>query len=83
MINTAKDKWLADLVTMTCQNYENKILFSLVKCGKGFVGKIKELPPKLFVEWSEREDGPELIQKAVLEAEEVFMKAFYENGSLF
>ena len=45
----------------------------LEKQGKGFTGKIKDMPLNLLEEWAGRQDGPRLLQESALEAEEAFM----------
>ena len=79
MITIANNEWIADIEAMTCQNYTNKLLVDLEKRGKGFIGIIKDIPLTLLKEWSDRQDALRLMQKAVLEAEEAFMRAYYDG----
>ena len=61
---------------MTCRNITNNIV---VEFRDDLNGKIKDIPMNLFIKWSAEPHGERLIQKAVLEAEEVFFRAYYES----
>jgi hypothetical protein len=79
MIEIANGEWIADLGAMVCRNISNKIDVEFEGEGKNVTGKIKDMPMDLFTKWAEKPDGERLIQKAVLEAEEVFLTAFFES----
>ena len=51
METTPLDEWIADIEAMTCRNTANKLLVILEKKGKGFAGKIKDMPLTLLEEW--------------------------------
>ena len=74
-----KEEWIADLVSMTCRNINNKIVVVFEKFGKAINGKIKDIPMDLFAKWAADPHGERNIQKAVMEAEEVFLKAYIES----
>ena len=79
MITIAGGEWIADLGAMTCQNYANKIVVSFEKKGKSITGKLKSIPMALFAKWASEPHGEGKIKKAVMEAEEVFLRAYFEN----
>ena len=79
MITIASDKWIADLGTMTCHNVTNKIIVVFEKSGKTMAGKIKDMPMELMAKWAAEPEGEMKIQKAVMEAEEVFLRAYFES----
>ena len=79
MITIAQGEWLADLGAMTCRNINNGIIVVFEKNGKVLNGKIKDMPVELMRQWAELQNGHKLIRKAVAEAEEVFLRAYYEN----
>jgi len=76
MVTITNGEWIADLGTMTCRNITNNIV---VEFGKDLNGKIKDIPMNLLTKWSADPHGERNIQKAVLEAEEVFLRAYYES----
>jgi len=79
MITVAQGEWIADLGSMVCRNITNGIIVSFTKSGKYFTGKIKDMPMDVLAKWAEKPQGSMLIQKAVMDAEEVFMTAYFEN----
>ena len=78
MVTIPNNEWVADLEAMTCRNFANEIIVALEKKGKGFAGKIKDIPIEILEKWAGSLDGPRLMQKTVLEAEEAFMQAYYQ-----
>jgi hypothetical protein len=79
MITIAGGNWIADLATMTCRNYANNIVVIFGKNGKTLQGKIKDIPMELFEKWAVEPNGERNIQNAVMEAEEVFLRAYFET----
>ena len=69
-------EWIADLRAMTCRNITNNIVLEF---GNELNGKIKDIPMCLFKKWSSEPQGERHIQKALMEAEEVFIRAYYEG----
>ena len=49
------------------------------KQGNTLLGKIKDMPIELMAQWAKEGHGEREIQKAVMEAEEVFLRAYFEN----
>jgi len=54
------------------------LLVGFTKSGETYIGKIKDMPIELTVRLAKMKDGDLLIQKAVLDAEEVFNKVMFE-----
>ena len=78
MADTYSD-WVADLDDMTCRNINNRITVSFENSGGMLIGKIKLIPLKLMQNWMRFPNSNKLIEKAVLEAENVFLKAYRDN----
>ena len=79
MITIASGEWIADLGSMTCRNITNNIVVSFEKEGKALRGKIKDIPMELFAKWAEEPQGEKKVQNTVMEAEEVFLRAYFES----
>jgi len=79
MINATSNDWVVDLGTMTCRNILTNMVVVFEKKRSAIIGKIKDLPLEIMAEWAERLDGATLMQGAVLEAEGVFLHAYFEN----
>ena len=79
MIRIAQGEWIADLGAMLCRNINNGIVICFEWQGKAITGKIKDMPIELFEQWAIVRKGHKFMQKAVMEAEEVFLRAFYES----
>jgi len=71
--------WIINLDDMTCQNINTDIVIGIEKAGDAFSGKIKELPDKIFEQWSKMENAGSLLKNIVTEAEDVFLRVFIEN----
>jgi len=79
MITIAQGEWIADLGTMVCRNINTRMVVSFERQGKTIAGKIKDMPMELFEQWAMISNGEKLIEKAVMEAEEVFLRAYFES----
>ena len=79
MITITNGEWIADLGAMTCRNITNKIVVCFEKNGDKISGKVKDVPMDLFAKWAAEPHGERNIQQAVMEAEEVFLSAYFEN----
>jgi hypothetical protein len=79
MITISNGEWIADLGTMTCRNYTNNIVVGFEKKGKKLMGKIKDMPIGLMEKWAALPHGEKNIENAVMEAEEVFLRAYIEQ----
>ena len=82
MITITNGEWIADLGAMTCTDYTNNIVVIFVKEGKSLRGKIKNMPIELFGQWAASPNGVKNVEKVVMEAQEVFTKAYIENDFL-
>ena len=79
MITVAQGEWIADLEEMTCRNITNRIVVGFEKTGKTLSGKVNDMPMALFEQWAAEPHGERKIQSAVMEAEEVFLTAYFES----
>ena len=79
MITIANGEWIADVGAMMCRNVSNKIIVGFEKSGETITGKIKDIPMELFARWAGESEGEKKIQKAVMEAEEVFLRTYFES----
>jgi hypothetical protein len=79
MISITDGKWIADLGAMACRDIENRIVVTFTRNGKAFEGKLQDIPVKLLEEWAALPDGEKYIRQAVEEAEEVFLRAWFET----
>ena len=77
MTTKTSGNWLVDLNNMTCLNTENRIVIAFVKKGPMLVGKIKKIPIELIEKWIADPDRERKLKKAVIEADEVFFKAYF------
>ena len=80
MVHIASGEWVADLGAMTCRNYNTNIVVCFERQGNSLIGKIQDMPMDLFAKWAGGPHGERRIQTAVMEAEEVFLRAYSENG---
>ena len=79
MIEITDGEWLVDLSTKKCRNVLNGVVVVFQKRGKFYEGKVEHIPDGLMTEWATGIDGARKIEKAVMEAEEVFMRAFFQS----
>ena len=79
MVTIASGDWIADLGSMSCRNCINKIVVTFEKNGNVLTGKIKDIPIELMEKWAAEPQGEKHIRNTVMEAEEVFLKAYFEN----
>jgi hypothetical protein len=79
MVTAANTEWVADVVTMTCKNTTNNIVVSFEKSGSNLKGKITNLPLELIKSWAIEKRGEMNIRNAILEAEEVFLRVYFNN----
>jgi len=80
MVTIIDDEWLVDTKAMICSNNLTKIVVEFKRSGETFIGKIKEMPFELTVRLSKMKDGDLLLKKAVLDAEEIFIKEIFEKN---
>jgi hypothetical protein len=83
MITITNEKWIADLGAMMCRNIENRIVAGFERKGKTLEGTLRDKPVELLESWAALADGERKIQRAVEQAEEVFMgMAGDANGNM-
>jgi hypothetical protein len=78
MISITNGKWIADLGSMTCRNIENRMVVGFKRQGDFFSGAVEDMPLDLLATWARSPEGMESIRRAVEEAEEVFLRAWFE-----
>ena len=79
MVTIAQGEWIADLGAMLCRNINNGITVCFERHKKTFLGKIRYMPVELMEQRAMLANGEKLIQNAVMEAEEVFLRAYVES----
>jgi hypothetical protein len=79
MITITKGNWIADLGAMTCRNIENRVAVTFTQKANTFEGKIQDMPVEVLEDWAALTEGERLVRQAVEEAEEVFLRAWFEN----
>jgi len=80
MITIIDDEWLVDTEAMLCSNNLTNIVVSFVKSGDTYFGKLKDMPMEMTIRLAKMKDGDKLIQKAVMDAEEIFNKEMFERN---
>jgi hypothetical protein len=79
MITTASGEWVTDLVNMTCRNTANNIVVIFKMIEGRLIGRIKELPMKIVTKWAVEGEGNIGLKDAVIEAEGMFFRAYFDN----
>jgi hypothetical protein len=79
MITIANGEWITDLGAMCCWNITTNMVVAFEKSSKKLCGKIKDMLMDLFSKWAAEPHGERKIQNAVMEAEEVFLRAYFES----
>ena len=64
---------------MTCRNIENQMVIVFEKKGPALKAKIREIPVKLLEKWAEDPNGERHIRKAIIEADEVFFREYFNR----
>ena len=78
MLKIVDDEWLVDTEGLLCSNNLTMIVVGFTKSGNTYIGKIKEMPMELTTRLSKMKNGDKLLQKAVLDAEEIFNREMLE-----
>jgi hypothetical protein len=79
VISITNGNWIADLGSMICRNIENGMVVGFYKNGEVLEGKIQDIPMEIMEKWAIERHGENRIKAAVMEAEEVFMRAYFES----
>jgi len=77
--NTNMD-WVINLDDKTCLNIDTNIVVSFQKKGDAFSGEIRDLPDNIYDIWARNEDVGSLIKNIIIEAKNVFSKAYSDQG---
>ena len=80
MLRIVGDEWFVDTETRLCSNNLTKTVVGFVRNGEMYTGKIKDMLSELLIRLAKMKDGDLLLQKAVLDAEEVFLLEMYERN---
>jgi hypothetical protein len=78
MINITSE-WIADLEAMTCRNINTKIIISFEKQGESVSAKIDYIPLEMLRTWALTKEVRINMRKAIMEAEDVFLKAYHSS----
>jgi hypothetical protein len=70
------EKWVADLVTMTCRNRANRITVRFANAGSCLEGRVADAPMGLLSALARSPGGTACLGRQVAEAEGVFIPAF-------
>jgi hypothetical protein len=79
MINITQGEWIADLGAMKCRNYIKNIIVKFESNGNELVGKLDVVPEELLAQWADEYDGEKHVEKTLIDAEEVFLRAYFES----
>jgi hypothetical protein len=79
MVTVIDNEWLVDTEAMICRNNNTKIAVEFQKSGNVFIGKIKDMPVELMIKVARLKNGELLLQKTVMDAEEIFERAYFEK----
>jgi len=72
------EKWVVDLLNLTCRNIENQMVVAFEKRGPALEGKIRDMPVELVEMWAREANSENNIKRAVIEADEVFFRAYFD-----
>jgi hypothetical protein len=72
-------KWIVDLENLTCRNTENELVIVFERRGMMLMGTIKNMPIRLVQKWTQDPNCKADIRKALVEADEVFFKAYFAS----
>ena len=79
MNKKTNEKWHVDLKNLTCRNIENHMVITFEKKGAALASKVMDLPLDLVQKWAIDPDGKKHLKKAVIEADEVFFKEYFNR----
>ena len=79
MLTIVGNEWLVDTEAMLCSNNLTKIVVRFEKRNETYVGKIKDMPIELTIRLAKMKDGDKLLQKAVMDAEEIYNTEMFEK----
>jgi hypothetical protein len=79
MVNIVNGEWIVDLDAMTCRNINNKIVVSFEKKEDAVFVKMSYIPIDTLQKWSKTHERDDNMQKSLMEAEDVFLMAYFEK----
>jgi hypothetical protein len=79
MLTINDEEWIVDSEAFTCKNNLTKIVVGFTKNGDTYMGKIMDIPLELMARLAKMKDGDLFLQKAVLDAEEIFLKELIDK----
>ena len=71
--------WLVDLRNLECRNIETQMVIAFEKRGLALKGRIRDMPDKLLEQWRADPNGERYIRKAVIEADDIFFRAYFDK----
>ena len=77
MKKLAKELWVADPKAMLCRHQESGMSVCFTRNGRQLYAEIASLPHELRRHWEAMQNGHLSLQKTIMEAEEVFIKAYF------
>jgi len=80
MITIVDDEWVVDTEALICRNILTEIVVRFERSEETYIGKIKDMPLELTARLATMKNGDKLLQKAVLDAEEVFNREMFERN---
>ena len=75
MIDIGNWNWVSDLGKMICYNKENEVTVKIYTEGKIIRGKILDLSLDLYREIAMLSNGPQIVHRIIMAAEDEFWKA--------
>jgi hypothetical protein len=79
MTTSTRGEWTVDVEAMTCRNINKDILVIFEWDGKTLIGKILDMPI-LLMKWKKLPIVNMSIERIIMEAKNVFLKAYTENN---
>jgi hypothetical protein len=79
MIHIFNGDWIVDLKEKTCRNIILNIVVEFKIQGMSFESMIRTIPMELLSTWAAQPDGEKRIKNIVMEAEKIFIRAYFEN----
>ncbi|MDR0312165.1 MAG: hypothetical protein LBI14_01060 [Treponema sp.] len=79
MISVENGEWIVDLDAMTCRNNCSNIVVVFEKQGESILAKIDYIPLITLRTWELTHEGSTNIRNIIMEAEDIFLKAYFEN----
>jgi hypothetical protein len=79
MTTSTNGEWTVDVEAMTCRNINKDIVVIFEWEGKTLIGKILDMPI-LLMRWTKLPVVDLFTERIIMEAQEVFLKAYSENN---